>query len=451
MLKKYFIKMKCVNLTGILFVVFVTIGLSVFQSCGHSYLPAEDVDSPQQEVITEDLVDLAAADLEDLKKMLQAAGINMDSLDIYAPHVEDTGGLLVTTRAVSDLLVRAIKVTTTTKNPDGSGTNVPISGVLLVPRISFAPLRILVAHPSTYTHDDEAPSNVFKSSVSIVNRNDGSINLNLFGFFALQATQGFAVLIPDYPGFGDSHQKAFIPYLLKKQTVDSSIDLIKAAQEVLKRNRYSYKKELILSGYSLGAYAAVALTRELDKSKDMPVRLTVAGGTPVDLLELINVSKTAEALSSAYVFPYVIQSYDTNAKGQFAVSDVLRAPYDKTYLNEAFNGLHTRGKLADMFSGKPSELFTDEFLTQFDTSPKFAGLRNLLIKNSIEPWRNANKLVLTHGISDELVPYNITKKFYDEQRALGGNIHLTPVPASNHISTVPLFFVELSIWARVYR
>jgi len=431
------------NLIRNLLIVFTTMGLLMFQSCKNSDVNGQN---PSPGVNAENLRDLTASDLEDMKGALKASGIDVDTLDIYAAETpvatKSSQSNAPAFASPADILVKAIKVTTTTTNPNGSGT-IPISGVLLVPKRNSSTLRILVAPVYTYTNNQDAPSNLFKSSLSMV-KNNGDINF--LYFCTLQATQGFAVLFPDYPGFGDSYQKAFIPFLMKEPMVNSTLDLIRASQETLKNNKYNYKKELLIGGYSLGGYVATALAKRLDSDNDLPVKLTVAGGAPLDLLDLVTRAQKASTLPISFIYPYTLLAYNINESTPFTLSDVLQSRYDKAYLTDAFNGTRNESDLISMFPDKPSELFTSDAIDRFETDAKYANLRGLLSKNSVEPWKNTNKLVLIHGTSDSLVYYESTRNFYNKQKDLGGNINFAAIPFAGHLLTLAPFYVELSFW-----
>ena len=310
-----------------------------------------------------------------------------------------------------------------------------------MPRLNLFSLRLVVASVPTYTCNEDAPSNLFKSLTPSGDVGD----LDALYFWIVQATQGFAVLFPDYPGFGDSYQKAFIPYLTKTPMVNSTIDLIKASQETLKKNRYSYKPDLILTGYSLGGYVATAVAKELDSNTQLPVKLTVVGGAPVDLNDIIIKASKETTLSSSVVFPYTLLSYIKNEKANFSLQDILKSPYNLNYLAEQFDGTHRMSYIGNKFSKTTSELFTDGVVDNFEAGAQFAVLRNLLSKNSVEPWKNKKKLLFIHGTADDLVYYASTRNFYEEQKKLGGNIQFSPIIAGNHITTVIAYYLETSV------
>lgn len=432
-------KTKNVNFIKTFFIVFTTLGFLTFQSCSYSDFIEEE--NQPIEIQTEDLQSFDASDLQEMKEILKSSGINLDNLDVYADQPETTGSSSQSkASSVASILVKAIKVTTTTKHPNGTGT-IPLSGVLLVPRLNLFSLRLVVATVPTYTKNEDAPSNLFKSLTP-----SGEIgDLDMLYFWILQATQGFAVLFPDYPGFGDSYQKAFIPYLTKAPMVNSTIDLIKASQEALKKNRYNYKPDLILTGYSLGGYVATAVAKELDNSTQLPVKLTIAGGAPLTLNDIIIKASKETTLASSVVFPYTLLSYIKNENVNFSLQDILKAPYNINYLQEQFNGLHSMSYVGNKFSKKASELFTDDVVANFEKDPKYATVRNLLTKNSIEPWENKKKLIFIHGTSDDLVYYSSTRNFFEAQKELGGNTLFYPIIGGDHITTIIAYYIETSV------
>ena len=424
-------------------------GLMSFPSCTENdYLTEEELPA---EVLAENLRDITASDLETMIDILKESGVDpetLEKLNIYASESDDNNSSLRSSTSLANILVKAIKVSTKIKNPDGSGRDVTISGILLVPRISLFPLRIVVASVGTYGKNEDAPSNMFKTLS--LERDNGKINY--LYYFTLQATQGFAILFPDYLGYGDSFGDATLPLLVKEPLVNSTIDLVKAAQETLKKNKYSYKKELILAGYSLGAYVSTSLYQKLENDANMPVKLTIAGGTPLDLNDIINRARSESTLASPFMYPYLLSAYNIYEKQPFSISDLLKVPYgDLTYIRKAINGTRSVDEINEFFTDNVSDLFTDEVIKGFDKDPKFNNIRSILDKNSLKPWKNKTRLALIHGMKDDLIFYESTYNFYKEQKKLNGNITFTPVIAADHVSTALAFYIETSALLLMYK
>ena len=430
---------KSIKTTKILCIAFAIMGLFTFQSCTqHDYLPNEE--ALPVDVLSENLSDISASDMETMIDILKEQGVDsemLDGIDIYASEPPE----LRSTPSAMNILVRTIKVSTKIKHPDGSGKDITVSGVLLVPRLYFSPLRILVASAGTYVNNSEAPSNVFKT-LSLT-RDNGDINY--LYFFTLQATQGFAVLFPDYPGYGDSYGDAVLPFLCKEPLVNSTIDLVKAAQETLKKNKYSYKKELILAGYSLGAYAATAMHQRLEDDSNMPVKYTIAGGAPLDLCDILDRSLSLDSLATPFMFPYTLLAYSKYENKPLVISDMLKSPYcEMSYIEKAFDGTNTFSKISDMFTLKVSDLFTDTAIKEYNTNPKFNNINSLLDKNSIKPWKNKYPIYFIHGMTDKTVYFESTKIHVKKQKDLGGKVEFTEVPFAEHIVAAAAFYAYTS-------
>ncbi|MDQ7066774.1 MAG: lipase family protein [Sulfurimonas sp.] len=71
---------------------------------------------------------------------------------------------------------------------------------------------------------------------------------------------GFASINPDYIGYGASNSVAH-PYMLKKASARSSVDMIKASMKYMQDNGIAINHQLYISGYSQGGYTAMALCR----------------------------------------------------------------------------------------------------------------------------------------------------------------------------------------------
>ena len=429
---------KSIKSTKILFISII-MGLFTFQSCSNSDSLISEENS-HVDVLSENLKDITASDMETMIDILKESGVDsdmLDNIDIYASEPSS----LRSTPSVMNILVRTMKVTTKIKHPDGSGKDITVSGVLLVPRISFSPLRILVGSPPTYLNNSEAPTNMFKS-LSLI-RDNGEINY--LYFFTLQATQGFAVLFPDYPGYGDSYGEGVMPFACKEPLVNSTIELVKAAQEILKKNKYSYKKELILTGYSLGAYVATSLYQKLENDANMPVKLTIAGGSLLDFSAIFDRARSSDTFADPLTFPFVLLAYSKYEDKSLVIKDMLKSPYcDMPYLEKAFDGTNSTSKINDMFPSKVSDLFTDIVLNEFNTNPKLNSIRHLLDKNCIKPWKNKHIIEFIHGMNDNTSYYDITKNFYEEQKKLGGDVKFTPV-IGDHMTAALGYYLYTSV------
>ncbi|MDR3059245.1 MAG: lipase family protein [Prevotella sp.] len=419
-------KKRTLNLFLVLFFVF-------FYSCQNDEFDSVTNvdDDPLEEGV---LATFDISDLEIMEQHLLNSGIELPEL--AEDSVPQTKGIFL-----NDPLVKAIKVSCKTPHPSGNGTYINASGVLLVPKrtifTSLSTFRIIVATPGTYTANNAAPSNAFKN-ISLVS--NGDININYF--WTLQAKRGYVVLMPDYPGFGDSYGECFHPYLDSKALVESTIDLLGTARNVLSANGYRYKKELVISGYSQGGFVAAALARELETntSHGYKVNLLFTGGTPCNLKMIADIVRASDETVHTYFLPYAVWGYKLNKYPFVDVNSIMKEPYASTS-KELFDG--TRGDLNEEFPHKISDLYTERFIKNLDIDPSLQYLNTILVENSVEPWKNDCKFIMTHGIDDVSVYYANAKDFADKQNAIGGKVKFWPTLGDHVLAFVP-YYTKLS-------
>lgn len=382
------------------------------------------------------------SDLDKMEEILNAQGIKIetDSNDLK------TRGLIVD----HNFFVKAIKVSCKSPNPNNDGTYVDMSGVLLVPKKSIISdlfsYRLMVAPPPTYTSNSSAPSNLFKRMSLLFANDQNKLDYNMFYFYTLQAKSGYAVLIPDYLGYGDSYKQCVHPYIVSKPMVSSVIDLIKAAQNTLSANGYKYKKNLVITGYSQGGFVAASLARELETNyaKTYPVDLLVTGGTPCNLKQIVDIVRASTTLTHPYFLPLAIWGFQQNTYPQIDIKSILKEPY-ASKLASAFDGTHS--DTAPMFSPVVSDLFTEDFIKYLDIDPKLAYINQILDENSVKPWVNKCKFVMTHGISDVSVYYQNAKDFADQQNAIGGKVTFVPTVGDHVAGAIPYYLSAVPLFA----
>ncbi len=415
--------------------------LSTFPSCQSNTIDDDKLQVASSGSVSE-LRTFDPSELEQFEKMLKAEGITIEEDSSYL----QTKGILI-----NDLYVRALKVSCKTAHPNGSGTYVDMSGVLLVPKkTAFTKMinhRMIVAMPPTYTLNDEAPSNRFRR-VSLVSED---WSLNFFYFFTLQVRAGYAVLIPDYLGFGDSYQQCVHPYIEAKPMISSVIDLIETAKKQLTVEGYRHKEEVILTGYSQGGFMAASVARELElnPSHNIPVNLLIAGGAPCKLKQITDIVRSSDVLVHSYFIPNAIWGYQQNGYSNININDVLLEPYASS-LGEVFNGTLNSTEVNEKFPLEVSELYTENFIKNLDTDPNLAYINDILIENSVEPWRNKCRFIMTHAKKDESVYYDNAKDFADQQNSIGGKVTLFPT-LGNHVSAAIPYYMKASFYFPFYR
>jgi pimeloyl-ACP methyl ester carboxylesterase len=330
-----------------------------------------------------------------------------------------------------DVQMRVYKILLETAHPDGSAARINLSGLLIVPPLENGrKYRQVIAPPYTYIMKNEAPT---------LRMADNRLTPHLM-FWLLEAYLcGYAVMIPDYPGFGDSYGQCFIPYVDKKAMVRTTFEYVEAARLVLGEEKYEKKDGFIISGYSLGAYVSLQLTRELETNvsvNDIEVDLLIVGGAPCNLLQEANLIRASSTMPQPHLFPLALLGYKKNAYPHLRIKDYLKEPY----ASEAAVYLDGEHDYQNFFSENTSDLFTENFLGNNGMDE----MNKILDDNSVKPWMNRCKFIMTHGMDDATVYYEQAKDFAAEQQEYGGSVSFGST-AGTHTDAGVWFFLRLYV------
>ena len=408
-----------------LFPLFFIAFFMIFQSCSNNDEPEIPIIEEEEEEKIEEPVSLSSIDLEDFKSLINQFSIfGLDLSQILLNNEADKG------KPSQIVEVKALKIKIKTKHPNRLKSTIDASGVLLVPKsadeayVKTKKLHLLIVAPSTYYLNENAPSKLFAKEI---NSESGSNDANSYLPWVSQAFQGKAVFIPDYPGFGDSYGQCFHPYLDKSAIVNSTLDLLDQVSIYLTKNGFDYQKEVMVTGYSQGGWAAVNIARELETNELLGynVKVLVAGGTPCNLKAICDVARTSTSdLRYSYFLPYAMWGYKKNGYPDLNISNLMLEPWATTSY-EAF-GENYEGTPNNAFPKNPKNLYTEQFRTAMDVNPIFEDVISILSDNSVKPWNNKCSFTMTHAMDDDAVYYQQAKDFSDEHKAFGGEVTFTP-------------------------
>ena len=406
--------------------VILLLVLCLLTSCEGSNTPTPVVPKPQPELIAPEWRILKEFTIDDLRSIECRLGLSyfriIDSMPRYPGSVQ----------------LRTVKVTCQSIHPSGSAERIPLSGVLFLPPVvdSARMHSQLLALPYTYVLNRQAPTRQLTDYAS--SRLEAYM---LFGI--LLATRGYIVLMPDYPGFGDSFGRCAISYVEQRPMVRATIDFIRAAQRVLQEMHYRKKDTLTITGYSLGAYVATQTVRELETGVTSIAELTVdrlwVGGTPCDLKRIADEAKASDHLPTPYLLPLAINGYRRNGYPTLAISRILKAPY-ATQLSIRFDG--SNEAYSNALPTRASDLFTEAFIRgDADAS---APIDAILQANSLKPWHNRCAFVMLHGRSDRTVYFDNARTYADRHNAAGGQVNFQEVPG-NHKEAGLFYYLYVTL------
>lgn len=231
------------------------------------------------------------------------------------------------------------------------------------------------------------------------------------------ASMGYIVVIPDYPGFGESSSVTH-PYLISEPTTRAVVDMFHALEECAMSGLLpgiTVKNEYYLMGYSQGGWATMALHKALenDFAGDFNLAGSVCGAGPYDINYLFqSIISAADYPVPAY-FGYIIYAYSEYDQFSNPVTDILNQSY-ASLLSSLYNGTHDLDYINSQLTTSVSGLFTQSFLSGYDSSPAYASVREAMSANSISPWHTLKPLLMVHGGSDTQVDPQVTEYFYNK-------------------------------------
>ncbi len=299
------------------------------------------------------------------------------------------------------------------------GARTIASGTLALPQGDNALLPLVSYQHGTILQTNAAPS---------------SMNLNTevsvgVGF----ATTGYAAVVPDYLGLGDS--PGFHPYHHARSEATACVDLLRAATAFCSTNGFPLSGKLFLCGYSQGGHATMALLRELEQYHTNEFSVT-ACAPMAGAYDLSGVT-TTNFLSGAtqpnpYYFLYLLAAYQDVYHLAPSLGAMLASPYD-TNLPAMLSSNLTSAQINAAMPADPTQILKPEYLAAFRSNPRHP-LRLALQDNDLYRWKPRAPLRLYHCSGDQdVLPAN-SQVAYASFQALGATqVQLIdPLPTANH-------------------
>jgi pimeloyl-ACP methyl ester carboxylesterase len=278
----------------------------------------------------------------------------------------------------------------------------------------------LVCVPGT---PGEYPVLSFQNGTNTLLANAPSLNVTDLSYTLIESisSMGFIVVIPDYPGFGNSEEIAH-PYLIAEPTVRAVVDMFYALSEAgsTRFPGITIKNEYYLLGYSQGGWATLTLHKalELDYNMDFNLSGSVCGAGSYNMSELFISIIGSDTYPMPSYLGYIINAYSEYNQFTNQVSDILNEPY-ATRLSSLYRGILSLGQINNQLTTSISGLFKQEFLTGISSSPDYASVREALVNNSISPWNSEKPLLFVHGENDTHVNVSATETMYSAMIGAG--------------------------------
>lgn len=249
---------------------------------------------------------------------------------------------------------------------DAHGRPTTASGLFVAPLHSERRLRTVSFAHGTGSHKDDSPSMQRAAFVSAP--------------VIAHAAAGSVAVAPDYLGLGKGPGPH--PWMDIDSETTASLDMLRAARAFAPRTGHVLEREVMATGFSQGASAALGLGRALEAGQDhwfaLGALAPVSGAYDFGGAELpALLAGKLEPKSSVVYAAYTLVAFNRLHHIYDAPGEVFRAPYDST-VEALFDGAHTGEQLMRGTPGALDDLLTahGRALLAHPTGPLAAALRS---------------------------------------------------------------------------
>ena len=266
---------------------------------------------------------------------------------------------------------------------DPQGDSLLVSGRGYLPKHRYLN-GIMIACHYTMTSDVEVPSNM----------------LSMESLFTMK---GYAVIMPDYVGYGLSRDEVH-PYLHWRNAAQTAVDLLNCMPQLLDYYGYSYPIDLVVTGYSQGGAVALGVTRMLEElDSTWIVRKLYAGAGPYDPAGTYLYSMERNEIGIPAAIPLIVMGLNDAYDMEFELEDFFQEPLLSNYEDWILSKEYTVVEINDLMGSTiMSELMTEEALDM--NSRQADMLYEVLTWNSNVGYDLQSPAYFLHSLDDEVVP-----------------------------------------------
>ncbi len=281
----------------------------------------------------------------------------------------------------------AIELSGLYKSIDVDGLPTILSGKVILPAKGPIKRYILVSH-YTIASNKEAPSNIFSLE-------------------GLLVKLGYALIIPDYIGYGITVDKVH-PYLVMELTATNVLDMYYAVVPFLEKAGCAPEHDdIYLMGYSQGGATTMAVQHAIEHhDKPIKIRRVFAGGGPYDIKYTYDQFVETNWASYPCAVPIMMQGMVVGNKLDLDMSKMMK-PFIYENLDDWVNSKrYTAGQInALLGTNITSELLTPLGMNR--TSQEVSELYKAMVNNSIltYSWTPKAPVFMFHSMDDDVVPF----------------------------------------------
>ena len=279
-----------------------------------------------------------------------------------------------------------IHISGTYSGHDVDGSPLTLSGKLLLPKDGPVKNIMIVSH-FTVASNAEAPSESFPME-------------------GIWAAKGYAMVFPDYIGFGVSSGHIH-PYMHAESTARSALDMALAVQPYLKHiGREPENEAVILAGFSQGAANTLALMEMIQDGYEsvLPIKKVYAGSGPYDLVTTCDLVLERERSNLPCAIPMLVQGFAAAENPDLKMTDFFQ-PEILAHYDEWINSkLYTVREINAMIGTHDlKEIMTEKGRDK--NGQPMSMLYQSLQRNSLLRFTPRAPLYLFHSHQDQMVPF----------------------------------------------
>lgn len=283
--------------------------------------------------------------------------------------------------------ISAIELSGLYESVDVDGKPIILSGKVIMPAQGPIKRYILVSH-YTIASNREAPSNIFSLE-------------------GLLVKLGYALIIPDYLGYGVTADQVH-PYLVMELTAQNVVDMYNAVVPFMELAGCTPEHEdIYLMGYSQGGATTMAVQHMIEHHNlPIKIRRVFAGGGPYDVKYTYDQFVETNLASYPCAVPIMMQGMVVGNKLDLDISKMMASNIYVNLDKWVNSKLYTTAQINALIGTKQ----TDKLLTPTGmnrTSKEVSELYKAMTNNSIltYSWTPEAPVFLFHSMDDDVVPF----------------------------------------------
>lgn len=310
------------------------------------------------------------------------------------------------------------------RTTDPKGKSILATGAIFYPSVDADYTRVgtILGVHYTYGANYEVPSERM------------AVTEALFSLF------GYAVIAPDYIGYGASKDQVH-PYYDVITTGQACADMLMAAKEYFASISRKLSHKITVIGYSQGGQASLSFLRFVETEPlyqdAFVIDQVFAGGGAYDLIKSYDTFVAKDYSSQPVTIPLLVLGLNYGDSLSLDLSKMFAEPLLSHYNDWIISKNYTTDEVTAMMGEtKLTKIMAAEaFDTLNPNTIKFReSLRHnsLIIKGKLNGWAPKAKITLCHATEDTIVPYENTESAYKAFLGAGCDVTLHNIPGKDH-------------------